>query len=399
MGLRAWRLLPPTVRREALFSAMAALAPRPDQPPPPAALPLTVAGYFRADSGLGEGARRLADMLDPDGAAVARADLTAALRQGPPGPLPVAPAGTGTLVVHVNGPMLPWALRALGRPAIRGKRILAYWAWELPVLAPDWQRGFRFAHGVLVPSRFVAEAVRAAGALPVAILPHPLPRGTPARLGRSDFGLPAEAFVSLAVFNAASSVERKNPLAAVRAHQRAFGDRPDRLLLLKTYHTGMGGPAWREVVDAAAASGNIRILDQAMPADAVWALTRCCDALLSLHRAEGFGLALAEAMWLGVPVIATGWSGNMDFMDAGSAMLVPWRLVPAADARAIYAVPGARWADPDIDAAAAALRALADDPALRARLGAAGRARVAPLAPEACAALVRAAILPAAGPA
>ncbi len=96
--------------------------------------------------------------------------------------------------------------------------------------------------------------------------------------------------------------------------------------------------------------------------------------MLSLHRAEGFGLVPAEAMLLGVPVVATGWSGNMDFMDADSAALVPYTLVPARDPRGVFEAEGAEWAEPDIAAAAARLARLADDPAERAALGARGRA-------------------------
>lgn len=381
---RLWRLLPPRLRREALFTTMEWLAPRPDAAPPPAGLPITVAGYFRAPSGLGEGARRLADMLEAAGAPVHRADLTAALRQGPPGPAPEAPSGAGTLIAHVNGPMLPWALRALGADAVRGKRVLAFWNWELPRLPADWTRGYRFAHGILASTAFVADAVRRPGGPPVQVVHYPVPEPDPAPLTRAALGLPEEALLFLSVFDAASSVERKNPLGAIRAHRAAFGDRPDRVLLLKTYNTGMGGPAWREVAAACAGAPNIRIIDAELRRDEVWGLMRLCDAFVSLHRAEGVGLSLLEAMRLGRPVIATGWSGNMDFMDAQTALLVGCRMVPARDDRGTYSVAGADWAEPDADEAATGLRRLAEDPALRARLAAAGQRRVASLGMAAC---------------
>ncbi len=92
--------------------------------------------------------------------------------------------------------------------------------------------------------------------------------------------------------------------------------------------------------------------------------------MLSLHRSEGFGLVPAEAMLLGRAVVVTDWSGNTDFTDADTAALVPYRLVPAVDPRGVFQAPGAVWAEADIDAAAAQLRRLADDPAQRAALGA-----------------------------
>lgn len=377
---RLWRLLPPRARREALFTAMEWLAPRPDSLAPPSARPVTVAGYFRAPSGLGEGARRLADMLEAAGAPVHRADLTSALRQGPPGPAPdPVPAGPGTLVVHVNGPMVPWAMRALGARAVRGKRVFAFWNWELPSLPADWNRGYRFAHGILASTAFVADAVRRPGGPPVEVVHYPVPDPDPAPLTRAELGLPEDAVVFLSVFDAASSIERKNPLGALRAHRVAFGDRPDRVLVLKTYNTAMGGPAWREVAEAAAGLSSVRILDRQMTRAEVWGLIRLCDAFVSLHRSEGAGLSLLEAMRLGRPVLATGWSGNMDFMDQDSALLVGYRLLPAQDERGTYSLAGAHWAEPDAAEAAAGLRALAEDGALRARLAETGRRRVAAL--------------------
>jgi glycosyltransferase involved in cell wall biosynthesis len=114
----------------------------------------------------------------------------------------------------------------------------------------------------------------------------------------------------------------------------------------------------------------------------VKALIAGADVLISLHRAEGFGLSPAEAMALGTPVVATGFSGVLDFMDETNALLVPFRSIPVDDPQRIYR--GQAWAEPDVDAAAEALRRLRDDAALPRRLAAAGRRAVAErLSPEA----------------
>jgi glycosyltransferase involved in cell wall biosynthesis len=394
---RVWRLLPRDLRREALFGAMAALAPRPDpEPPPPgAAGPVTVAGYFGASTGLGSAARRLVAALRLAGFDVLEADLTGPLRQGPAGPPPHVRPGPGTLMVHVNGPMLPWAMRVLGRRAISGKRVVAVWNWELPVLAPDWRRGFRFAHAVWVSSRFTAGAVeREPGAPPVSVVPYMVPEPDPSPLRRADFGLPEDAFVALSVFDASSSLARKNPLAAVAAHRAAFGGRPDRVLVLKTHNTEAAGPAWREVAEAAAAAPpNIRVLDRAMDRRDLWALVLAADCFVSTHRSEGFGFGIAEAMRAARPVVATGWSGNMDFMAGEGAVALPYDLVPARDPQRTYDLPGAVWAEPRVPDAAAALSALADDPARRAAMGRAARAAAEALSPASVAARARAALL------
>lgn len=367
---RLWRLLPRGARREALFGAMALLAPRPDRPAPDGRGSLTVAGFLGAPTGLGAAARRLVAGLRAAGYDPAPADLTGPLRQGPAGPPPRPAPGPGTLLVHVNGPMLPWALRALGRDAVRGKRVVGVWNWELPVLPPDWDRGLARVHAVWAGSRFVAQACARPGGPPVRVVPYPVPDPDPSGLGRADFGLPAGAFVALCLFDATSSVARKNPLGAIEAHRLAFGDRPDRILVLKVHGTGAAGAPWRAVAAAAAARPNVRVLDANLPRRDLWALQAACDAALSLHRSEGYGFAVAEAMRLGRPVVATGWSGNMDFMTGPGAHPVPWTLVPAADPQDTYdlgaALAGARWAEPDLGEAAAILRRLADDPAARA---------------------------------
>ena len=228
-------------------------------------------------------------------------------------------------------------------------------------------------HDVWVPSEFVAQAVEPLVPGRVRVVPWPLAlvRPEPTRLDRQAFGLPADAVVVLTAFNLASSFERKNPLAAIAAFRAAFGDRPDRILLLKIGNHSHFPADFDRIAAAAAASPNIRLETRTLPSSDMHALMAACDIVLSLHRSEGFGLVPAEAMLLGKPVIATGWSGNMSFMDDDNAALVGWRLVPAEDPRDVYT--GACWAEPDQADAVAHLRRLADDPALRASLGARAR--------------------------
>ena len=385
LTVRLWRVIPPRLRREALFSTMELLAPRPSHPVPMPSLPVTVAGYFAAPSGLGEGARRLADMLEAVGCAVHRADLTAALRQSVSGPAPApGPVGPGTLILHVNGPMVPWAMHALGKPAVRGKRVFGFWNWELPRLPVDWDRGYKFVHGVLASSKFVADAVYRPGGPPVHVVHYPVPDPAPKVISRSDLGLPEQGLIFLSIFDAASSVERKNPIAVVRAHRAAFGDCQKNILLLKTHNTAMGGTAWQEVKDAAANFSNIHIIEKNMSRSEIWGLIRLSDVFVSLHRSEGVGLSMLEAMRLGRPVIATGWSGNLDFMENHSAFLIGYRFIDALDERGTYSVPGSQWAEPEVTEAAAAMRLLADDASLRFRIGCAGRQRVADLTLHEC---------------
>jgi glycosyltransferase involved in cell wall biosynthesis len=190
-------------------------------------------------------------------------------------------------------------------------------------------------------------------------------------LRRPDFGLPEHAVVVMVSFNLASSLTRKNPFAAVAAFRGAFGDRPDRVLLLKIGHPNHAPEDFARLAQMARAP-NIVVHTQTLPPADSHALTACADIVLSLHRSEGFGLVLAEAMLLGKSVIATGWSGNTAFMNPATAALVNYRLVPARDDRNVYR--DALWAEPDLMEAVVHLRRLADDPEYRLALGQKARA-------------------------
>ena len=189
------------------------------------------------------------------------------------------------------------------------------------------------------------------------------------------------AFQGVSLFDFNSSLARKNPRGVLAAWAQAFAGDPECELTLKTQNGGL----FPEELSAlrAAAPANVRVVDAVWPYAEVQSLIAGADVLISLHRAEGFGLTPAEAMALGVPVLATAWSGVLDFMDADCALLVPFQPIPVADPQGVYEA-GQTWADPDIAAAARGLVRLRSDPALGQRLAAAGRARVAlQLSPQA----------------
>jgi glycosyltransferase involved in cell wall biosynthesis len=372
---RAWRMLPAETRRNAFARGTAWLAPRAAWPAPTVHGGVAVAGEIGRASGLGEGARLMLAGLKSLGVAHWALDAGIAIPgESRPADFPALPAGV-PLVLHINAPMLPAALLRLPRALLRGRRIIGYWAWELPVVPPAWSPAASLIHEIWAPSRFSAGALEPLAPGRVRVVPHPVAVSppNPSALGRADFGLPADAVITLVSFSLASSFARKNPLAAIEAFRSASGERNDRLLL-KIAHADHAPQDLALIRQAAAGAANIRLETRILPAPDSHALTRCCDIVLSLHRSEGFGLVPAEAMLLGKPVVATGWSATAEFLDDSCGVPIPYRLIPACDPRGVFMAPGACWAEADTGAAAAALRLLADDAPAREALGRAAQA-------------------------
>jgi glycosyltransferase involved in cell wall biosynthesis len=202
-----------------------------------------------------------------------------------------------------------------------------------------------------------------------------LPAVPPELVSRRRFALPQKAFVFLYAFDFHSYLARKNPMAILEAFRRAFGSRRDVVLALKTTHGDQVPASFAELVAACQGQDNIRILEQVLPREDMLALLQVCDAYVSLHRSEGFGLPLAEAMAAGKPVVATGYSSNVDFMTEANSLPVRYRRIAIDSDYGPYR-RGAEWADPDVEHAAEQMRRLVDTPELAAQLGAKARADV-----------------------
>ena len=181
------------------------------------------------------------------------------------------------------------------------------------------------------------------------------------------------------MFDFWSTAERKNPAGVINAFQRAFprneAEAPAVRLLIKASSAEQFPEKNKALKTLSGGDPRIRWIEALLPQAQLDALYGQADALVSLHRAEGFGLTLAEAMAMGIPVIATGYSGNLEFMPPGSAELIPWSPKTIETSQGDYPA-GALWAEPDLDAAAAAMRRLALDPVAAQRLGARGQASV-----------------------
>jgi glycosyltransferase involved in cell wall biosynthesis len=235
-----------------------------------------------------------------------------------------------------------------------------------------------------VVSSFVAEAFRTATDIPITVVPNVVPE-LAAPPDRARFGLAEDALVVLFTFSASSSDARKNPWGVIEAFRRAFPPEQrgtSAQLVIKAIDLPIFPTMAAQLADAVAAvNGTLIAGDLTRPE--MDSLLASCDVYVSLHRSEGFGLGMAEAMLLGKPVIATGYGGNTDFMPPGAAATVGFDIRPITEADhrfddrfADWYRPGQLWAEPNVGQAARWLRRLAEDPRLRADLGARGRAAV-----------------------
>ena len=243
--------------------------------------------------------------------------------------------------------------------------------WELAQYPREWAGELEPFPGGMGRLRLREAALREAVSIPVSRMPLGVEPRVSRFLGRRYFGIPEAAVLFLLKFDFLSGVERTNPFAVLEAFRRLRRLRPAPAvrLVIKVDYGSRRPIEHRRFMDAVAEAGDdVLIIDRPMTEDESRNLLRCCDCFVSLHRAEGVGISLAEAMYFRKPVIATGYSGNLEFMSEDTSCLIPYRLVPVSEGSYPYA-EGQLWAEPDIDAAVDAMVRLLDDPAYRRALG------------------------------
>ncbi|QWF19878.1 glycosyltransferase family 4 protein [Lysobacter capsici] len=330
-------------------------------------------GYFRGQFGLAESARAYAAALLRAGYPVALRDADIDVPHGMNDrsmePWLGRELPYGSTLVFVNPDHFESALDQADVAARDGRYVIGFWFWELAKVPIEWLPAIARVDEIMVATDFVAEAFRAITDKPVTKVGFPLFEIEYSQLQRADFGMPANAFSFLCTFDFNSSIERKNPLAVIRAFRQAFAeDRRDVFLMVKSSNGHRNPAALRQLLEAIGGDTRIALKDDIIDTRHLRALQRCSDAYVSLHRAEGLGLGMAESMKLGKPVIATGWSGNMEFMTEENSLLVDSRLIAVKPGEYPLA-EGLQWAEPDIAHAASLMRRVADDKALAERIG------------------------------
>ncbi len=342
-------------------------------------LGMNVVGFLAAELGVGESARCM--VRAADAAAIPTAlvpfklncknrlgDQTYASRLQETNPHDVN-------VIHVDPPASRDIDHHHGAAFRRGKYNIGYFAWELPEFPDAWTASFDYYDEIWCPSDFTTAAVALKSPVPVLTMPHAISFSPPAesidRL-RARFGLPSETFLFLTLFDLNSYSARKNPRAVIEAFRRSGLAGRGAALVLKVQNVSGNEADFSALQQSVRDLADTVLLTETLSRSDIYALEAACDCFVSLHRSEGFGLAVAEAMFLGKPVISTNWSATAEYVTPDNGCPVRARLVTLEQNHGPYA-KGSTWAEPESDHAAEQMRMLFGDRALAAKLGASAR--------------------------
>ncbi len=346
-------------------------------------------GPFEKASGLGQATRLSAAAMKQTGLSLNKVDF------GLDNP---APEGFSTItehggykrarinLIHLNAESIPNAF-AYEPDVFNGAYNIGYFFWELDSPAACHHLALELLDEIWVSSQYGVEIYQPHTDIPVTRVGMCFEDiAPPSRSEARDyvtrrFRLDGRKFVFLVAFDSFSFVQRKNPLGVLRAFRKAFeGDRDVRLIVKTQNRDRVADPAqqriWAQVEALMAGDPRILLINETLPYQDLIRLKAGVDCYISLHRSEGWGFGMIEAMNLKVPVVCTGYSGNMEFCSDETAWLVDYELVEPEPNDYIFVRKGQKWAEPDIAHAAHQLRAVRDDPETRARKVKAAHAHV-----------------------
>jgi glycosyltransferase involved in cell wall biosynthesis len=242
----------------------------------------------------------------------------------------------------------------------RGHHRIGYWFWELAHFPLQLADSFRYVDELWAPSRFCERAFSALSPVPVSWMPPAVRVPEASAIGRAALGAAHDAFVFLFAFDALSVPERKNPLGLIEAFTRALAMTRHKLHLVVKI-SNADGTKELDYLRQRSRALPVTLIKATLDRSRMNALTASCDAYVSLHRSEGLGLPLIEAMYLGKPVIATGYGGCTDFLDHSTGWVVEHKLATLDSNHGPYPA-GAVWAEPDLTHAASLLARVSSSP-------------------------------------
>jgi GT2 family glycosyltransferase/glycosyltransferase involved in cell wall biosynthesis len=259
-------------------------------------------------------------------------------------------------LIHMNADMAEGFFRSRGPSYSEGRYNIGIWYWELSKFPARWLPAFRLYDEIWATSAFIVESLSPVSPIPIVKMRQPLIINDSVvdRMSRSKLGIEEDDRAFLFTFDFMSVFERKNPLGLVNAFERAFG-RDDKAVLILHHINSEFNPPAAKLLEKASEKINVKIVEGHLSEQEYLSLVAACDCYVSLHRSEGLGLTMAEAMYLGKPVIATAYSGNMEFMNLNNSLLVKYDLVELDRNYGPYD-KGNVWAEPDVGHAAELMR-------------------------------------------
>lgn len=317
---------------------------------------VNIIGYSRAEFGLGEACRLAAKSFQAVGipfcivnfpySPARQNDLTWKHKE-------VEKPIYQTNLFMINADQLYYYYRKnlLKRHWFHHRYNIGYWHWELPEFPSFWRRSFHIINEIWTPSKFTADSIGKKTSKPVVIMPHGVSLELASNFNRKYYGLPLNSFLFLSMFDMHSTSVRKNPIGAIESFKKAFNEQDLSVGLVIKVNNASDFPDELEKLNRLIKGyQNIYILNKIYSRQEINGLINSTDCLISLHRSEGFGLPMAEAMYLGKPVIATNWSGNVDFMNKNNACLVDFTLSNIDSNYGPYQ-KNQHWAEPNINEA------------------------------------------------
>ncbi|SHJ50202.1 glycosyltransferase family 4 protein [Paramaledivibacter caminithermalis] len=231
-------------------------------------------------------------------------------------------------IFHVNPDHFEGVYNWLGRSFWDKRYSIGYWYWELPDFPDEWTKAFEYVDEVWAASEFTLNSIKVKSPVPVKLIPPCIKVDSISRICRKDFNLPENRFLFLTMYDSWSFKDRKNPQGTIEAFKDAFSPKDTSVgLVIKINNSDSKPDEINKLTESAKGYNNIYFIKKKLERSDVNALINMCDCFVSLHRSEGFGLVLAEAMYLGIPVIGTNWSGNKDFMNYDNSCPVDYELV------------------------------------------------------------------------